>query len=117
MFRCCRRDLYSACSPCYSACNTRAGMCRFTCPEPAQFRPDIQPKITASAAALQRAGIPVMFCPDRLPNFCILDQRLVWYGGLNPLGRMPDGESCLRMDAPDVAAELMEFLRGIMPSG
>ena len=65
----------------------------------------------------QRAGIPVMFCPDRLPNFCILDQRLVWYGGLNPLGRMPDGESCLRMDAPDVAAELMEFLRGIMPSG
>ena len=30
---------------------------------------------------------------------------------------MPDGESCLRMDAPDVAAELMEFLRGIMPSG
>lgn len=86
-------------------------------PEPAQFRPDIQPKITASAAALQRAGIPVMFCPDRLPNFCILDQRLVWYGGLNPLGRMPDGESCLRMDAPDVAAELMEFLRGIMPSG
>ena len=86
-------------------------------PEPAQFRPDIQHKITASAAALQRAGIPVMFCPDRLPNFCILDQRLVWYGGLNPLGRMPDGESCLRMDAPDVAAELMEFLRGIMPSG
>lgn len=86
-------------------------------PEPAQFRPDIQPKITASAAALQRAGIPVMFCPDRLPNSCILDQRLVWYGGLNPLGRMPDGESCLRMDAPDVAAELMEFLRGIMPSG
>ena len=81
-------------------------------PEPAQFRADIQPKITASAAALQRAGIPVMFCPDRLPNFCILDQRLVWYGGLNPLGRMPDGESCLRMDAPDVAAELAGFLRG-----
>ena len=86
-------------------------------PEPAQFRADIQPKIAASVATLQRVGIPVMFCPDRPPNFCILDQRLVWYGGLNPLGRMPDGESCLRMDAPDVAAELMEFLRGIMPSG
>lgn len=86
-------------------------------PEPAQFRADIQPKITASAATLQRAGIPVMFCPDRLPNFCILDQRLVWYGGLNPLGRMPADENSLRMTSPGTAAELMEFLRGIMPSG
>ena len=86
-------------------------------PEPAQFRADIQPKITASAATLQRAGIPVMFCPDRLPNFCILDQRLVWYGGLNPLGRMPANENSLRMTSPGTAAELMEFLHGIMPSG
>lgn len=90
----------------------KGGEVRIYLPDPAQFRADIQPKITANAAALQRAGIPVMFCPNRLPNFCILDQRLVWYGGLNPLGRMPDGESCLRMDAPDVAAELTEFLRG-----
>lgn len=90
----------------------KGGEVRIYLPDPAQFRADIQPKITANAAALQRAGIPVMFCPNRLPNFCILDQRLVWYGSLNPLGRMPDGESCLRMDAPDVAAELTEFLRG-----
>ena len=67
----------------------KGGEVRIYLPDPAQFRADIQPKITANAAALQRAGIPVMFCPNRLPNFCILDQRLVWYGSLNPLGRMP----------------------------
>lgn len=84
-------------------------------PEPAQFRADIQPKIAANAGALQRAGIPVVFCPNHLPNFCVIDQRLVWYGGLNPLGRMPADESSLRMTSPDMAAELMEFLRGMVP--
>ena len=81
-------------------------------PEPSQFRADIQPKIVANADALQRADIPVAFCPDHLPNFCVIDQRLVWYGGLNPLGRMPDGESSLRITSPGMAAELVEFLRG-----
>ncbi|WP_295586531.1 hypothetical protein [uncultured Subdoligranulum sp.] len=83
-------------------------------PEPALFRADIQPKIDASAAALQRAGIPVAFCPNRLPNFCVIDQRLVWYGGLNPLGRRPADESSLRMTSPGMAAELVEFLRGMV---
>lgn len=85
-------------------------------PEPAQFRADIQPKIAANAAALQRAGIPVAFCPNHLPNFCVIDQRLVWYGGLNPLGRMPTDESSLRMTSPGMAAELVEFLRGMVPN-
>lgn len=84
-------------------------------PEPAQFRADIQPKIAANADALQRADIPVVFCPNHLPNFCVIDQRLVWYGGLNPLGRMPTDESSLRMTSPGMAAELVEFLRGMMP--
>lgn len=81
-------------------------------PEPALFRADIQPKIAANTTTLQQAGVPVVFCPSMVPNFCVIDQRLVWYGTLNPLGRMPDGESSLRMEAPDVAAELAEFLRG-----
>ena len=85
-------------------------------PEPAQFRADIQPKIAANAAALQRAGIPAVFCPNHLPNFCVIDQRLVWYGGLNPLGRMPTDESSLRMTSPGMAAELVEFLRGMVPN-
>ena len=85
-------------------------------PDSAQFRADIQPKIAANAAALQRSDIPVAFCPNHLPNFCVIDQRLVWYGGLNPLGQMPTDGSSLRMDAPDVAAELVEVLRGVMPN-
>ena len=95
----------------------KGGEVRIYLPEPAQFRGDIQPRITANAAALQRAGIPVVFCPNHLPNFCVIDQRLVWHGGLNPLGRTPTDESSLRMDAPDMATELVEFLRGMMPSG
>ena len=95
----------------------KGGEVRIYLPEPAQFRGDIQPRITANAAALQRAGIPVVFCSNHLPNFCVIDQRLVWHGGLNPLGRTPTDESSLRMDAPDMAAELVEFLRGMMPSG
>lgn len=95
----------------------KGGEVRIYLPEPAQFRGDIQPRITANAAALQRAGIPVVFCPNHLPNFCVIDQRLVWHGGLNPLGRTPTDESSLRMDAPDMAAELVEFLRGMTPSG
>ena len=95
----------------------KGGEVRIYLPEPAQFRGDIQPRITANAAALLRAGIPVVFCSNHLPNFCVIDQRLVWHGGLNPLGRTPTDESSLRMDAPDMAAELVEFLRGMMPSG
>ena len=95
----------------------KGGEVRIYLPEPAQFRGDIQPRITANAAALQRADIPVVFCPNHLPNFCVIDQRLVWHGELNPLGRTPTDESSLRMDAPDMAAELVEFLRGMTPSG
>ena len=95
----------------------RSGKVQVYLPELAQFRGDIQPRITVNAAALQRAGIPVVFCPNHLPNFCVIDQRLVWHGGLNPLGRMPADESSLRMDAPDMAAELVELLRGMAPSG
>lgn len=95
----------------------KGGEVRIYLPEPAQFRGDIQPRITANAAALLRAGIPVVFCSNHLPNFCVIDQRLVWHGGLNPLGRTPTDESSLRMDAPDMATELVEFLRGMMPSG
>ena len=95
----------------------KGGEVRIYLPEPAQFRGDIQPRITANAAALLRAGIPVVFCSNHLPNFCVIDQRLVWHGGLNPLGRTPTDESSLRMDAPDMATELVEFLRGMMSSG
>lgn len=95
----------------------KGGEVRIYLPEPAQFRGDIQPRITANAAALLRAGIPVVFCSNHLPNFCVIDQRLVWHGGLNPLGRTPTDESSLRMDAPDMATELVEFLRGMIPSG
>ena len=94
----------------------KGGNVQIFLPEPARFRADIQPKIAANAAALQQAGIPVAFCLNHLPNFCIIDQRLVWYGGLNPLGRMPTDESSLRMTSPGMAAELVEFLHGMMPN-
>lgn len=91
----------------------RGGQVQIYLPEPAQFRADIQPRITANAAVLQQAGIPVAFCPNHFSNFCVIDQRLIWYGDLNPLGRTPADESSLRMNSPGLAAELVEFLRGM----
>ena len=84
-------------------------------PQPALFRSEIQPKITANVTILQQAGISVVFSQNHLSNFCVLDQHLVWYGGLNPLGRMPAEESNLRIVSPEISAELVDFLRRILP--
>lgn len=84
-------------------------------PQPALFRLEIQPKITANVTILQQAGISVVFSQNHLSNFCVLDQHLVWYGGLNPLGRMPAEESNLRIVSPEISAELVDFLRRILP--
>lgn len=66
---------------------------------------------------LSDEGIPVLLCQKALPSFCIIDGRIVWYGSANPLGYPKAEESCIRMNSPALAAELMDYLRSLPGDG
>jgi len=63
-------------------------------------------KIAECVALLTAHGIAVK-TKDRIhQKFAIMDQRLVWYGSINLLSYGTSEESIMRIESPDIAAEL-----------
>jgi superfamily II DNA or RNA helicase len=57
---------------------------------------------------LQEHGIKVDECNDLHKSFAVLDQNLVWYGSIHPLGYCSDGASIIRIEDDSLAAALLE---------
>ncbi|MDR3318619.1 MAG: DEAD/DEAH box helicase family protein, partial [Clostridiales bacterium] len=66
-------------------------------------------KIKAAQAIklLQDAGVSVIVLPKLYRKFAVIDDCIVWYGGINPLGVGYSGESVMRIPSREIAAELM----------
>ena len=65
----------------------------------------------ANCARLRDAGVKLIFTGRALPRFAVLDDAIVWYGGLDLLGwpRPEDATLCLQDQA--VAQELLDLAR------
>lgn len=60
-----------------------------------------------SIKRLSDAGMKVVFESGLHQRFVVIDQRIVWYGSVNPLGFLGKEENILRLDSADVAAALL----------
>ena len=58
---------------------------------------------------MRRNGIRVRTTNVENEHYAIIDQRLVWHGGMNLLGKEDVWDNLIRADNSQAAAELMEI--------
>lgn len=58
---------------------------------------------------MQRSGIHVITGEKVAEHFAILDDELVWHGGMNLLGKVDAWDNLMRIRSAQVAAELLEI--------
>lgn len=58
---------------------------------------------------MQQSGIHVMEREDVAEHFAVIDDDLVWHGGMNLLGREDAWDNLMRIKSFSVAAELLEI--------
>ncbi|HJB01894.1 MAG TPA: hypothetical protein H9780_12130, partial [Candidatus Mediterraneibacter merdavium] len=59
-----------------------------------------------------QAGFYIKTVEESCEHFAIIDQKLVWYGNMNLLGKEKTEDSMMRVMSKAVAAELMELTFG-----
>ena len=65
--------------------------------------------LAASLDLLHIRDIPVHRIPGCCQEFAVLDQKLLWYGGLDLLGK-PDADcGCMRLQSPELSADLLHI--------
>lgn len=52
---------------------------------------------------------PVIVKEDVIEHFAIIDDELVWHGGMNLLGKEDAWDNMIRIESDQVAAELLEI--------
>lgn len=57
---------------------------------------------------LKAAGIELRTAPEVFGNFAVIDNRIVWYGGIHLLGEADSDESLVRYEDEKLARELIE---------
>ena len=57
---------------------------------------------------LQNAGVNVVFRSHIHQKFALIDQKVVWYGSINLLSFGSAEESIMRLESPNIAAELLK---------
>ena len=61
---------------------------------------------------LQDNGVNVIVREDVPEHFAVIDDELVWHGGMNLLGKEDVWDNLMRIKSASVAAELMELALG-----
>ena len=74
-------------------------------------------KTTRVIKLLQEAGVNVMVLPKLFQKFAIIDNSVVWYGGINPLGVKFLDESIMRIPSREAAAELLATVEQSIKGG
>ncbi len=59
---------------------------------------------------MQKNGIHVIVKDEVAEHFAILDDELVWHGGMNLLGEEDAWDNLMRIKSAEVAAELLEIV-------
>lgn len=61
---------------------------------------------------LQDAGVLVLLKEDVAEHFAVIDEELVWHGGMNLLGKEDAWDNLMRIKSAEVAEELVEMGMG-----
>lgn len=75
---------------------------------PDEFKEKIRETAVACAELLQRNGIIVKYKADFYQKFAVIDQSVVWYGGVNVLSFGKSEECIMRFHNTDIACRLTE---------
>lgn len=59
---------------------------------------------------MQESGIHVIVKDEVNEHFAIIDDKLVWHGGMNLLGKEDAWDNLMRIKSDQVAAELLEII-------
>lgn len=59
---------------------------------------------------MQENGIYVIVKDEVEEHFAVIDDELVWHGGMNLLGKEDAWDNVMRIKSSDIAAELLEMV-------
>ena len=62
---------------------------------------------------MQQVGINVVTKAEVEERFAVIDEELVWHGGMNLLGKVDVWDNLMRIKNHQVAAELLEIALGV----
>lgn len=62
---------------------------------------------------MQKVGINVVTKTEVAERFAVIDEELVWHGGMNLLGKVDIWDNLMRIKSHQVAAELLEIALGV----
>lgn len=62
---------------------------------------------------MQKVGINVATKTEVAERFAVIDEELVWHGGMNLLGKVDIWDNLMRIKSHQVAAELLEIALGV----
>ena len=65
---------------------------------------------------MRQAGFYIKQQDESCERFAVIDQEIVWYGGVNLLARSDAEQSIMRVPSKKIAAELMELAFGTKDS-
>ena len=65
---------------------------------------------------IRQAGFYIKQQDESCERFAVIDQEIVWYGGVNLLARSDAEQSIMRVPSKKIAAELMELAFGTKDS-
>ena len=57
---------------------------------------------------MKKNGISVITVESLSEHFALIDRNIVWYGGMNLLGKADVWDNLIRIESPEVAMELAE---------
>jgi hypothetical protein len=61
---------------------------------------------------MRLGGVHVILREEVVEHFAIIDEELVWHGGMNLLGKEDAWDNLMRIKSVQVAAELLEIALG-----
>ena len=64
-------------------------------------------------ADLNDSGIHVQAVPGLHLHFIVIDETILWYGSLDPLGMQQADDTLIRIDDPSLAAEFLEMVSNV----
>ena len=66
---------------------------------------------------MRRSGINVRETDEECEHFAVIDQKLVWHGGMNLLGKMDIYDNLIRVENEQAASELLEMAERCIVEG
>ena len=58
---------------------------------------------------MRQAGVDVILMDEENEHYAVIDNKLVWHGGMNLLGREDAWDNLIRVESVSAAAELLEM--------